>query len=43
MRLLVSAAILSEMKRLKLAWPVLPKEQQDVLATCRAELLNPRT
>ena len=43
MRLLVSAAILSEMKRLKLAWPVLPTEQQDVLATCRAELLNPRT
>ena len=43
MRLLVSAAILSEMKRLKLAWPVLPKEQQDVLASCREELLNPRT
>lgn len=43
MRLLVSAAILSEMKRLKLAWPVLPKEQQDALAACRAELLKPET
>ena len=43
MRLLVSAAILSEMKRLKLAWPVLPQGQQDALAACRAELLNPRT
>ncbi len=43
MRLLVSAAILSEMKRLKLAWPVLPKEQQDTLAVCRAELLKPET
>jgi polyphosphate kinase 2 (PPK2 family) len=43
MRLLVSAAILSEMKRLKLAWPVLPKEQQDALAVCRAELLKPET
>ena len=43
MRLLVSAAILSEMKRLKLAWPVLPKEQQDTLVTCRQELLDPST
>lgn len=43
MRLLVSAAILSEMKRLKLAWPVLPKEQQEALATCRQTLLNPDT
>jgi PPK2 family polyphosphate:nucleotide phosphotransferase len=43
MRLLVSAAILSEMKRLKLAWPVLPKDQQDALAACRTELLKPDT
>ena len=43
MRLLVSAAILSEMKRLKLAWPVLPEQQQDALAACRAELLESRT
>jgi PPK2 family polyphosphate:nucleotide phosphotransferase len=43
MRLLVSAAILSEMKRLKLAWPVLPEDQQDSLAACRAELLKPET
>jgi polyphosphate kinase 2 (PPK2 family) len=43
MRLLVSAAILSEMKRLKLAWPVLLKEQQDSLAACRKQLLDPQT
>ncbi len=43
MRLLVSAAILSEMKRLKLAWPVLSKEQQDRLAVSRAALLRPET
>lgn len=43
MRLLVSAAILAEMKRLELAWPVLPKEQQDALATCRMQLLDPQT
>ncbi len=43
MRLLVSAAILSEMKRLKLAWPVLPAEQQASLAASRAELLQSRT
>lgn len=43
MRLLVSAAILSEMKRLKLAWPVLPSDQQESLAACRAELLKPQT
>ena len=43
MRLLVSAAILSEMKRLKLAWPVLRKEQQDSLAACRKQLLDPQT
>jgi PPK2 family polyphosphate:nucleotide phosphotransferase len=43
MRLLVSAAILSEMKRLRLAWPVLPLDQQASLASCREELLNPDT
>ncbi|MES2469639.1 MAG: PPK2 family polyphosphate kinase [Verrucomicrobiota bacterium] len=43
MRLLVSAAILAEMKRLELAWPVLPKEQQDSLAACRKQLLDPQT
>ena len=43
MRLLVSAAILSEMKRLHLAWPVLPKDQQETLAACRAELSKPET
>ena len=43
MRLLVSAAILSEMNRLKLAWPVLLKEQQDSLAACRKQLLDPQT
>lgn len=38
MRLLVSAAILSEMKRLKLAWPVLSEEQKASLEECRALL-----
>lgn len=40
MRLLVSAAILSEMKRLHLAWPVLSEEQQQGLAACRASLTS---
>lgn len=43
MRLLVSAAILSEMKRLKLAWPVLPEEQRARLAASRELLLKPET
>ncbi|MES2707848.1 MAG: polyphosphate kinase 2 family protein [Verrucomicrobiota bacterium] len=38
MRLLVSAAILSEMKHLHLAWPVLSDDQQQGLAACRATL-----
>jgi len=40
MRLLVSAAILSEMKHLHLAWPVLSDEQQQGLAACRATLTS---
>ena len=39
MRLIVSAAILREMRRLKLKWPVLPPEQQAALAECRKALL----
>lgn len=40
MRLLVSAAILSEMKHLDLAWPVLSDDQQQGLAACRATLTS---
>ncbi len=40
MRLLVSAAILQEMKRLHLHWPRLSSEQQEELATCKDLLLN---
>ncbi len=39
MRLIVSAAILHELKKLKLSWPVLPKEQQAALARSRKRLL----
>ena len=39
MRLIVSAAILSEMGRLKLKWPVLPPDQQAALAECKKALL----
>ena len=40
MRLIVSAAILSEMGRLKLKWPVLPPDQKAALAECRKSLLG---
>ena len=43
MRLLVSAAILSEMKGLDLAWPVLCDEQRAKLASSRALLEKPET
>lgn len=39
MRLAVSAAILHEMRRMKLSWPVLPPDQQTALAECRKALL----
>ena len=39
MRLLVSAAILHEMKRMKLSWPQLSPEQTAALAESRASLL----
>ena len=39
MRLIVSAAILREMGRLKLRWPVLPPEQRAALAEARKELM----
>ena len=39
MRLIVSAAILREMGRLKLKWPVLPPDQQAALAECKKALL----
>ncbi len=40
MRLIVSAAILHEMKRLHLHWPKLPAEQMAELAKCRTALLE---
>jgi PPK2 family polyphosphate:nucleotide phosphotransferase len=40
MRLIVSAAILAELKKLKLAWPELPADQKATLAACREELMN---
>ncbi|RYD33298.1 MAG: polyphosphate kinase 2 family protein [Verrucomicrobiaceae bacterium] len=40
MRLLVSAAILAEMKHLNLEWPVLSKDQQLGLAACREALIK---
>lgn len=40
MRLIVSAAILAELKKLKLAWPVLPPEQKSTLASSKEQLLN---
>ncbi|MCB1211979.1 MAG: polyphosphate kinase 2 family protein, partial [Verrucomicrobiales bacterium] len=40
MRLIVSAAILAELKKLKLAWPELPADQKATLADCRKQLLN---
>lgn len=39
MRLIVSAAILAELKKLKLAWPELPADQKATLAACREELM----
>jgi PPK2 family polyphosphate:nucleotide phosphotransferase len=39
MRLLVSAAILAQLKELELAWPELPKEQLASLAEAKAALL----
>ena len=39
MRLIVSAAILHELSRLKLKWPVLPPEQKAALAEARKVLL----
>jgi polyphosphate kinase 2 (PPK2 family) len=39
MRLIVSLAILSEMKKLHLHWPKLPKEQLAELAKCRDMLM----
>lgn len=40
MRLIVSLAILHEMKKLHLHWPKLPKEQLAELAQCRAMLME---
>ncbi len=40
MRLIVSAAVLHELKQLKLAWPKLPKDQLSVLAHSRDLLMN---
>ena len=40
MRLIVSAAILHEMKRLHLHWPKLPPEQKAELAKCREMLMD---
>jgi PPK2 family polyphosphate:nucleotide phosphotransferase len=40
MRLIVSAAILHEMKRLHLHWPKLPPEQQAELSKCREMLMD---
>ena len=39
MRLIVSAAILHEMSKLKLSWPKLAPEQKTALATARKALL----
>ena len=39
MRLIVGAAVLAEMKKLKLAWPKLPKDQLHVLARGREFLM----
>lgn len=39
MRLIVSAAILHEMSRMKLKWPVLPPDQKAALTAARAALL----
>ena len=40
MRLIVSAAILHEMEKMKLKWPVLPADQQASLGTARQALLE---
>ncbi len=40
MRLIVSAAVLHEMQKLKLAWPKLPKDQLAVLSHSRDLLMN---
>ena len=40
MRLIVSAAILAELKTLDLHWPRLPKEQRAQLAKCKETLLS---
>jgi PPK2 family polyphosphate:nucleotide phosphotransferase len=39
LRLIVSAAILHEMQRMHLSWPVLPKEQRALLESSKAALL----
>ena len=39
MRLSVSAAILHEMRRMKLSWPLLPPDQKSALQECRTALL----
>jgi polyphosphate kinase 2 (PPK2 family) len=39
MRLIVGAAILGEMRRMKLKWPVLPREQLKDLVAAREALL----
>jgi PPK2 family polyphosphate:nucleotide phosphotransferase len=40
MRLIVSAAVLAELKKLKLQWPVLPPDQLAVLTESREMLMN---
>jgi hypothetical protein len=40
MRLIVSAAVLAEMKKLRLTWPKLPKDQLAVLAHARQLLMS---
>jgi hypothetical protein len=40
MRLIVSAAVLFEMKKLRLTWPKLPKDQLAVLAQARSLLMS---